>query len=965
LNRFGMDAERWKRVDDLLQAALAIPAERQGEFLRQQCGGDSELLEEVRSLLTSHHQADCFLERPLIDGALKTPSFEDEQESVDHVTGRIVSHYRIISHLGHGGMGNVWLAERNDGRFERRVAIKFLNIAVNSPLSLERFKREGAILGRLAHPHIAELIDAGVTPAGEPYLVLEHVQGKHIDEYCDQSRLDIDSRIHLFLDVLSAVGHSHSNLIVHRDIKPANVLVTDQGQVKLLDFGIAKLLSASDDPSAPTRLTLEGDNALTPRFAAPEQITSASITTATDVYALGVLLYLLLSGRYSAGAGPHSTTELVRIIVDSETPKMSLSVASAGADAAAVAAAKRATTPDGLHRQLRGDLDTIVGKALKKNPAERYGSVAAFADDLRRYLEHEPISARPDTISYRVAKFVRRNRLGVTVAAATLSLVIASLAGGLYVANRQRALAQKRFLEARQLANKFIDLDEQIRGLPGSTKVRNQIVTDTLQYLTALGSDASGDKDLALEIAAAYVKVAHVQGDPTSPNLGLFSDAETSLKNAERTLEPVFAQDPKNRTALVLSAGIAHDRMALSDAQGRSEQALAEADQTVAQIDRVVALGNLTPSENFGVVYWCANVAEEYESQRRFDMAEKYGQRALDLSRPIAAASPFLQGNILHALGYSQWQTGHLEEALTTMQKAVAIDEKEAATGHATMRSNEIGVLLHQGMILGKADGELSLARTAEALASLRKAWNIAQELASKDSSDALSHHEVAAVGLEIGNILRHTNPKEALAVYDRSLTTLREAKSNSRAQRDEAELLVASSCTARSIGQVDEARHRIDKGFLLLRDAKVFPTEKIEPMSEADHALRASADYLAATSQYSQAINEYQELEKKLVAWNLNVDNDLRDAIGMSRTWVALAALLRQVGRTDEAAELEARSKAGLKLWTQKLPNYSLVLRQAFLPERKLNHVGQDDRRLRRPSAVSRELSDGVTNCK
>jgi len=925
-----MDADRWKRVDDLLQAALQVPTDQQEEFLRLACGDDAELQQEISSLLNSHHEADNFLDQPLIVGAaLKNPALED-QEFVDSLTGRVVSHYRILSHLAHGGMGSVWLAERNDGRFERRVAIKFLNIAVNGPLSLERFKREGAILGQLVHPNIAELIDAGVTSAGEPYLVLEHVQGKHIDEYCDEHLLDVDSRIKLFLDVLSAVGHSHSNLIVHRDIKPANVLVTDEGHVKLLDFGIAKLLSDSDDPSAPTRLTLEGDKALTPRFAAPEQIMSGSITTATDVYALGVLLYLLLSGQYSAGAGPHSATELVRIIVDLETPKMSLSAASATTEG--VAAAKRATTPDGLQRQLRGDLDTIVGKALKKNPEERYISVAAFADDLRRYLQHEPISARPDTITYRLGKFVRRNRVAVTVAAATLSLVIASLSAGLYVANRQRAIAQKRFLEARQLANKFIDLDEQIRGLSGSTKVRNQIVSDSLQYLTALGKDASGDKDLALEIALAYVKVAHVQGDPTSPNLGLFSDAETSLKNAERFIEPVLARDPQNRAGRLLSATIAHDRMNLSDVQGRVDEGVADADTAAEQLERFVALGNLTPAEVYGVVYRYGNIADEYDTRRQFDKAILYGQRALDLAGESANAHR-LDCNLLDALGYSQWQTGHLEEALATMQKSVAAAEKQAATGHTTLRLNEVGVLLHEGMILGKADGELSLGRSAEALATFRRAFAIAEEVARGDANDALSRHHVAEVGLEIGNILRHTSPQEALAVYDHSLATIREAKSSSQAQRDEAELLVASSYAEQRVGHSEEARQRIDKAFLLLQDAKVYPAEKIEPMSEADHALRASADYLAETRQYSQAINTYQELEKKLVAWNLNLDNDLRDAVCISRTWVAQAELYRQVGRTDGTGELEDRSRAALEHWTQKLPNSSIVVvRQAFL---------------------------------
>jgi tetratricopeptide (TPR) repeat protein len=637
----------------------------------------------------------------------------------------------------------------------------------------------------------------------------------------------------------------------------------------------------------------------------------------------------LLSGQYSAGAGPHSATDLVRIIVDLETPKMSLSAVSAGTDAAAVAA-KRATTPDGLQRQLRGDLDTIVGKALKKNPEERYVSVAAFADDLRRYLEHEPISARPDTITYRVGKFVRRNRVAVTVAGATLSLVIASLSAGLYVANRQRSVAQKRFLEARQLAHKFIDLDEQIRGLTGATKIRNQIVSDTLQYLTALGREVSGDKDLSLEIAQTYVQVAHVQGDPTSPNLGLFSDAEMSLKNAERFLEPVLAQDPNNRAGRELSATIAHDRMILSDVQGRVDEGVADADTAAEQLERFVALGNLTPEEIYGVVYRFGNVADEYDTRRQFDKATLCAQRALDLAGESARAHR-LDGNLFDALGYAQWQTGHLEEALATEQRSVAAAEKLAATGHATLRMNEVGDLLHEGMILGKADSELSLGRSAEALATFRKAYAIAEELARGDANDALSRHHVAEVGLEIGNILRHTNPREALAVYDHSLVTIREAKSSSQAQRDEAELLAASSYAEQRVGHTEEASQRIDKAFLLLRDAKVYPAEKIEPMSEADHALRASADFLAATRQYSQAINTYQGLEKKLVAWNLNLDNDLRDAICISRTWVALAELYRQVGRTHDAAELEDRSKAALKHWTQKLPSSSIVLRQAF----------------------------------
>jgi serine/threonine-protein kinase len=439
-----MEPELWKRVDELLQSALEVDPEHRDAFLQDACSNDPELLGEVRSLLTSHRKAGDFLRTPAAELAARAIATEEAPLLSRSLEGQLISHYRILNMIGRGGMGTVWLAERCDGRFERKVAIKFIHLALLGQTSAERFKREGAILGKLAHPQIAELIDAGVTPAGEPFLVLEYVEGQPIDEYCDRRKLSVNARIRLFIDVLSAVAHAHSNLIVHRDIKPSNVLVRNDAQVKLLDFGIAKVLADETGDGSATPLTADGGAALTPKFAAPEQVTEGTITTATDIYALGVLLYLLLTGQHPAGPGSHSPAQLIKTIVDQEPPRASDSIASDSADAAA----NRATTPERLRRQLRGDLDRIIAKAVKKNPAERYPSASAFADDLERHLEHKPVLARPDSLGYRTAKFVRRNRVAVAVAATAL---VATVAGVAAIVIQDRKVRAERDFAFRQL----------------------------------------------------------------------------------------------------------------------------------------------------------------------------------------------------------------------------------------------------------------------------------------------------------------------------------------------------------------------------------------------------------------------------------------------------------------------------------------------------------------------------------
>jgi serine/threonine protein kinase len=911
-----LSPELWKEVSPYLDQALSLPEDERSVWMESFRAENPRLADHVEELLQEHHalaQAQ-FLEHPPIEAG-----------SDSSLAGQSIGAYRLISPIGQGGMGSVWLAERNDGRFERRVAVKFLHFSVATQDGVERFKREGRILGQLAHPHIAELIDAGITANGEPYLVLENVEGEHIDEYCDRHKLDLNARIKLFLDVLKAVAHAHANLIVHRDIKPSNVLVRSDGQVKLLDFGIAKLLADDNSPTA-TALTAEGAGSLTPLYAAPEQITGDAVTTATDVYASGVLLYLLMTGRHPAGTETHSAAQLVKAIVETDPPRTSQAIASATVEPAEM----RGSTVEKLRRQLRGDLDTITAKALKKDPQQRYSSATAFADDLQRHLKHVPISAQPDTFAYRAAKFLRRNRTTVALTAISIALVIGSLSAGLLIANRQRKAAEQRFNQVRQLANKFIALDNEIRGLPGSTKIRMQIVTDSLQYLTSLGGDLRGDKDLALEVANAYVKVAHAQGDPTSPNLGQFAEAETSLGKAENFVDPVLQADPANRKGLFIATTIAHDRMVLADEQNREKEMVSWAEKASERVERFMNLGNIDAKDVYSMGYFEMNISYVYDDARDFEHALRASQRALDITEPVPSAHK-VRGSVLGALVVARWQTGDLDGALQSAQEAIRLEEEQAAGGHASLRINLANTLYTEAMILGKQDAEPSLGRSRDALAAFQRGLDISEELAKIDSIDYLSRRSAATIGLEIGNILRHTDPQKALAIYDHALARIREAKTNISTQLCAADLLAGSSYPLRWSQRSKEARDRIEEAFQLLRDAHQYPADAVEPMGRVDHVMRASADDYAETRQTAKAIEAYQQLLGKITAWNLNPQNDLRDAVCLSRTWTALAGLLRRSGRKDEALQLESQREQLWNHWQGKMPNARFLLTQSL----------------------------------
>jgi serine/threonine-protein kinase len=420
-------ADRWQLLSPHLDHAFDLTTEQCQAWLAALRAEDATLAADLEALL----RRDAMLSQSgYLEGMAPPPTLEGS------LAGHAVGAYTLRSLIGQGGMGSVWLAERSDGRFEGVAAVKLLNASLVGREGEARFRREGSILARLRHPHIAQLIDAGISPLGYPYLVLEHIDGQRIDNYCDERRLGIDDRIRLFLDVLAAVAHAHANLIVHRDLKPPNVLVTSDGHVKLLDFGIAKLLDRDDGTAAAATLTLNGQAALTPEYAAPEQLTGQPVTTATDVYALGVLLYLLFTGKHPFAAATTSPAELIRAILETQPPRMSDGIPTGTAR---------------LKARLEGDLDNIVAKAVRKLPQERYPSAVALGEDLRRHLAHEPVSARPPTLGYRARRFVQRHRVGIMAAAIALLALVSGLTAAVWEgrvakAHARRAEEVKRFL---------------------------------------------------------------------------------------------------------------------------------------------------------------------------------------------------------------------------------------------------------------------------------------------------------------------------------------------------------------------------------------------------------------------------------------------------------------------------------------------------------------------------------------
>ena len=529
-------------MGEVFEASLARSGAERDAFLREACAGDTAFEAEVRSLLSEHEQADGFLEADRIALPIPQPGILPEPPSL---AGTQVGGWRVIRELGRGGMGVVWLVEREAEGFCQRAALKVLRHGLMTEEMIRRFRRERRILASLSHPGIARLLDGGTTADGEPYLVMEFVDGLTLFEYCAEHSLVLGRRLRLMIEVCNAVESAHQRLVLHRDLKPSNVMVTPDGRIKLLDFGVAKMFE-DEEPESHALRTL--GLPATPGYASPEQLHGVATTTASDVYSLGVVLFELVTGRSpfpSRLARAHGRHTVLRA-----------SVASRGAvDAEAIA---RCTLPPpplfdprALARTVSGDLDTIITKALEPEPSRRYESVAALAADLANYLEGRPVSARPASWRYRAAKFLSRNRLAATAAGIGLVALLAGLAVALWqasVARHEAQVAGQRVREMRSMTRTLIfDVYDAAAGLPGSAQVRELVVSRALEYLDRLAPEASRDTLLLRELGDAYDRLARAQGDLVVPGAALA--ARASERKALRLREELLAKRPED-TAL-------------------------------------------------------------------------------------------------------------------------------------------------------------------------------------------------------------------------------------------------------------------------------------------------------------------------------------------------------------------------------------------------------------------------------
>lgn len=785
-----MRPERWQQVRQVFEKASGMDSAERVAYLDQACTGDADLRQEVESLLSSASQAGSVF--------LVTPAAELAGIATDVVpatrTGTRIGVYQILEEIGHGGMGEVYSAVRADGQYEKEVAVKIVRGGFDSRAVLERFRNERQILASLDHPNIARLLDGGTTDDGTPYLVMELIRGKSIDQYCDQRQLSINDRLQLFVQVCRAVRYAHQRLVIHRDIKPSNILVTEEGVPKLLDFGIAKIL----DTAAQVEVTQL--RPMTPEYASPEQVRGEPITTATDVYSLGVVLYQLLTGHFPYSGDTSTPHALARAICETEAVKPSTVVVKpeirrekpSESVSAEELCRLRDMTPAKLRRRLRGDLDNIILAALRKEPGRRYTSVERLVDDLRRHREGLPVTATRGSWSYRAAKFVRRHKVSMAAAAVVALAVLGGIAATVReariarrqaeIARDQRRRAEKRFNEVRKLANTLLfEVHDSIKDLPGSTPARKLLVTRALEYLDSLSQEAKGDASLQRELAAAYQRIGDVQGQPRQASLGDQAGAETSYRKAVAIREALVASDPRNIEVLrelVVGYGKLSD---LLREKGDLAGAMENSGKQMASVEAVLKAdpANVSNRTLFAV----------YRMDHGYKEATVGGDREGGLAN-LREGSTLLEqlaserpddAYVHRILGLSYSRTAEIlddtpasrPQALNLYKKALAV--KQVLLNSDPNNADYQRLVAYDQFDIGSVLKEMGELR--QAIPWDRQALASFQKLAAADPASPLYRQDIAEVTRDLGEVLTRTgDAKQAIEMLQLSLSSLENA---------------------------------------------------------------------------------------------------------------------------------------------------------------------------------------------
>jgi tetratricopeptide (TPR) repeat protein/predicted Ser/Thr protein kinase len=755
-----MTTEEWGAVKDILNEVLECPPTERSAYLDKACAGNPSLRRQVEALVEADGKTWSLLEAPAAAASSLTSAGRAP------AAGDRIGAYEILKEIGHGGMGIVYLARRADEQFERTVAIKVARAGFAGDSLTRRFRSERQIVANLDHPNIARLLDGGATSDGRPYLVMEYVEGEALTQWCDARGLGIRERLEIFLEVCAAVQYAHQHLVVHRDLKPANILVTEQGTVKLLDFGIAKLVDPDLAESAERTGTLF--RLLTPDYASPEQIRGEPISTASDVYALGVVLYELLTRERPYRLTGVSPAEMLWIVCEKEPVKPS-----------AVVKADRAN-------ELAGDLDTIVLTALRKEPSRRFASANALAQDIRRYLSGLPVEARADTFGYRAGKFVKRHRAGVAAAA----LIAVALAGGLVMtlleARRARAAetrAERRFDDVRKLARSLLfEIHDSVADLSGATAARTLIVQRALEYLDNLARETTrSDPGLMRELASAYQRVGDVQGNPNSANLGDSGGALKSYRKALGLLETLAARAPRDQEIQREFAAILDSVGDVLGRRGEQAEELEAYKRSLAVREALVAADPKSTTSRRGLATSYHRIASVLVDQGKLPEALAMWRREMELFEALwneNPSDPRAQRNVALSYKYTGGTLERMNErpaALELYRKAVALDEARSAA-EPKNASAQIDLSFSYGALgqclssMGDLDG---------AIETYGKALAIREALVARDPKDVNARSALGKAYRRMGTYFLKKG--DGLQAVDFCLKGVRMAESVSR----------------------------------------------------------------------------------------------------------------------------------------------------------------------------------------